>query len=365
MSPLETSADIGSDVDGVFQDVTQRARRAFPTDALVIAVADERTGTLRAAHAVGFDETPASLTERLRDHWEEALIAKRVVRHDHRSCVELSAALLSRTGALGAITLSADVANTPARIEEAEHLLTDLAAQASAGVERARLVRQRERKQRLDAVAETAAAIAHELRNPLFGISSAAQLLRFRAREDPVLERNVGRILREVERLNSLIGDLLELGAPRPLAPAPTDPDALWDDVLSAHRGLLESRALKLERARAKHHVKIPLDRDRMREVFLNALSTASDLATDSSTIALSSETDPDGGWRCTLRAQGEIIASDDLERAFELFFTTKRSGTGLGLAMARRIVEEHGGSVRFERDDTGMTLTISVASSS
>src|SRR5690348_4515192 len=86
--------------------------------------------------------------------------------------------------------------------------------------------------------------LAQQLRNPLFSISSAAQLLRFRVRDDPVIERNVGRILRDVERLNAVVSSLMEYARPAPLRLSPTDPDAVWHAVLAAKRGLLESKAL-------------------------------------------------------------------------------------------------------------------------
>ena len=106
-------------------------------------------------------------------------------------------------------------------------------------------------KRRLEAIGESATGVAHELRNPLFGISSAAQLLRFRANNDPVVETNVGRILREVERLNRMVTSLLEYGRPKPISLVAGDPDAVWDDVLDGQRGRVESRTLTLRRTRS------------------------------------------------------------------------------------------------------------------
>src|SRR5919108_5415379 len=85
---------------------------------------------------------------------------------------------------------------------------------------------------RLEAIGEVAAGIAHELRSPLFGISSAAQLLRFRVRDDPVIEKNVGRILRDVERLNGMVASLLEFGRLAPLRLVPADPDVVFERAL-------------------------------------------------------------------------------------------------------------------------------------
>src|SRR5665213_3353314 len=89
-----------------------------------------------------------------------------------------------------------------------------------------------------------AAGIAQELRKPVFGIASAAQLIRYRIGDDPVMETNIGRILRETERLNSLIAALMEYGRPMPVELESADPDDVWTAVVESHRGALESKAL-------------------------------------------------------------------------------------------------------------------------
>jgi len=99
-------------------------------------------------------------------------------------------------------------------------------------------------RERVKLSQDIAAGIAHELRNPVFAIVSAAQLLRYRVTDDPVIEKNIGRVLREAERLNGLIVALLDYGRPPAVQLAPHDPDQVWSDVLSSYRGALESRAL-------------------------------------------------------------------------------------------------------------------------
>src|SRR3954463_3803064 len=92
---------------------------------------------------------------------------------------------------------------------------------------------------RHDGIGEMAAGIARELRQPLLAISSAAQLLRFRVAEDPVGEKNVGRILPGGGRINAFSTALLHYAGSDALHLTPADPDALWDDVLATERGRL------------------------------------------------------------------------------------------------------------------------------
>ena len=234
-----------------------------------------------------------------------------------------------------------------------------IAAQAAAAIERADLVRRVEHKRRLEAIGEVSTGVAHELRNPLFGISSAAQLLRFRAREDPVVEKNVGRILREVERLNRMVGSLLEYGRPNPIILRPGDPDAVWDGVLEDNRGYLEAKSLVVRRARAAGAC-CRIDADQLGQVFVNILVNAADAAPEASDLALTTDALPSGAWRCRLHNGGAAIPPEVLPRVFEIFFSTKAGGTGIGLALCQRIIDEHRGSITLESTpESGTTLTI------
>lgn len=217
-----------------------------------------------------------------------------------------------------------------------------------------------EQRRRVEILGEVSTGIANELRNPLLGISSAAQLLRYRAHDDPVVEKNVGRILREVERLNRMVTALLEYGRTEPLHLTPADPDTVWDAVLEESRGRLESRSLHLDRARAAPPATCPIDADQLAKALLSVLANAVDAAPAASDLALESEVLPDGSWRCRLRNAGAAIPPEVLPRVFELFFSTRPGGAGIGLALCQRIVEEHHGTIGIESGSaSGTTVTI------
>ena len=233
-------------------------------------------------------------------------------------------------------------------------------AHTAAAVERGAPIHRVEQKRRLEAIAEVSAGVAHELRNPLFGISSAAQLLRFRAKDDPVIEKSVGRILREVERLNRMVASLLEFARPSPAVLVAGDPDAIWDDVLEEERKRIESRSIHMVRKRAKRHARVALDADRIAQLFINVLDNAVDASADGATISLGTEMLDDGAWRCRLKNGGPALASDQVSRVFEMFYSTKAGHMGVGLTLCQRIIEEHGGTIALDSTaDNGTTLTI------
>jgi PAS domain S-box-containing protein len=344
-------------VERALQEVAHQLQRAMACDGVAVALSDERSSGLALAHHAGFEMPGAEIEEHFRPAWLEAVGSAGVVTHATERGVEITSPISTGERVIGAVSVTTDRLAAPHQLEEARRVLATVAAETGAAIERAFLVRRVEQKRRLEAVGEVAAGVAHELRNPLFGISSAAQLLRYRATEDPVVEKNVGRILREVERLNGMVTSLLEYGRPATIHLAPGDPDAVWDEVLENQRGRLESRALVLDRRRAMPGRSLRIDPAQLAQVFINVLVNAVDAAPEGSDLALVSATLPDGGWRCELRNGGAPIPADVLPRVFELFFSTKAGGTGIGLALCQRIIEEHGGDISIDSSAASGTV--------
>ena len=349
-------------LEHIAREVGRQLRRATHGQAVAIALADDDTARLRLLHATGFGEPEDALRSRLTPQWLDALANGRVVLSPSDAGLELTAPMTSAEGVLGAVTVLTGDPELPHRLDEVRRVVATIAAQAAAAIERAWLIRRVEDKRRLEAIGEVATGVAHELRNPLFGISSAAQLLRFRAREDPMVEKNVGRILREVERLNRMVGSLLEFGRPAAPVLAPGDPDAVWDEVLESNRGLLESRSVVVQRTRAEPPARCAMDAEQLRQVFVNVLVNAIDAAPEASDLTLTSHTLANGGWRCRLHNGGPAIPPEALARVFELFFSTRSGGTGIGLALCQRIMDEHHGAIALDSaPEQGTTATLTL----
>jgi signal transduction histidine kinase len=216
-------------------------------------------------------------------------------------------------------------------------------------------------RERVKLSQDIAAGIAHELRNPAFAIASAAQLLRYRVTDDPVFEKNIGRVLREAERLNALVSALLDYGRPPAVQLTPNNPDQIWSEVVASHRGELESRALLVHHTPAHPRVICGIDAEQLTQAYSNALSNAIDAAPEGSDLTITSSA-TDGRWQSRLHNSGPAISPSLLSNVFEPLVTNKPGHAGIGLAVVHRILSDHGGLVTMDSSaDAGTTLTFTL----
>jgi two-component system sensor histidine kinase PilS (NtrC family) len=204
------------------------------------------------------------------------------------------------------------------------------------------------RAERLATVGQLAAGIAHEIRNPLASISGSVELLGQAPRVSDDDKALMTIVVREIERLDRLINELLEYANPRPRTLVRFDLLAVLTEVVQVMRQDKSRGDVALETELPGEPVMMTADPSQMRQVLWNLCRNAIEAAKEAS-----------GGGVVTVRARedaigvtievednGPGITSDHLPRIFDPFFTTKKRGTGLGLATSHAIVNEHGGTV-------------------
>ena len=256
--------------------------------------------------------------------------------------------LAARAGDIGEI----------ARLMETFNQATEKLArsyQTIAGLQReiAEKDRQLSRKTRLEALGRMTAGLAHEIRNPLAGIRLYASMLRRDLEGDPSRAQTVDRILAAVSGLGRLVEDMLAYGrdlAPRRV-PAPLGP--LVDEAVDLARAALEEKAIRVERDLDGAAAEV--DREMMRRVFLNVVLNAAQAMEAGGTLSVRGR-----DRSVSFTDTGPGISPGILEKLFAPFVTSKAKGTGLGLALAQKIVEAHGGTIEARNNpEGGATFTV------
>lgn len=213
-------------------------------------------------------------------------------------------------------------------------------------------------KERFAAMGRVVAGAAHEIRNPLFGISSVGQILE-RELVDPAHRELVRALLSETKRLNELVEELLVYGRPMTLRQEDCDVAALWREVLDMHRDELARLEIGFLGDPHFRPVQTYLDANQIRQVFLNLLRNAIDATPPRGTITLQFLLD-NRYIIIKLTDTGMGIPADNKDKIFDLFFTTRPKGTGLGLAICKKIVQDHGGEIAIESaEGKGTSVTI------
>jgi len=209
-----------------------------------------------------------------------------------------------------------------------------------------RFQREAAQRERLSSLGRLSTVIAHEVRNPLMIIKGA---LRTMARDGAtaVDVRDAAKdIDEEIERLNSLVNDVLDVARPIRFDPAPADINAVCQDaVAAASAGRLNG---PVSVSLAPSLPELVTDSERLRTVLVNLLTNADNAieGRPAASVTLITQKIGDRRVAVTIRDTGNGIAEDDLPRIFDPYFTTRRAGTGLGLAIAKNIVEGLGGSI-------------------
>ncbi len=204
-----------------------------------------------------------------------------------------------------------------------------------------------QRKEALSVMGTLVAGVAHEVRNPLFGISSTLDAFAARVGGDAAAAPYLERMHEQVTRLGDLMTELLDYGRPIAGEFVSESLPALLAEALATCAPLGARAGVTLEMEPVPDAMPIRMDRPRLRQVFQNLVQNAVEHTPRGSRVLVAVERETHGGQlgvRCSVRDFGPGFAPTDLPRVFEPFFTRRRGGTGLGLSIVQRIVEQHSG---------------------
>jgi len=208
--------------------------------------------------------------------------------------------------------------------------------------------------EKLAALGTLAAAIAHEVRNPLAVIRSAAQSLAEAAPAQAAETlRSCRFMMEEADRLASLANSLLAFARPARLRAQPVGAAELFDRALLLARGEIESRQVRIERRDPPPNAVASADPNLIAQVLAGLLTNAAQAAPVGGEVRMDCRAE-ESTVELAVEDSGPGVPPALRERIFEPFFTTRASGVGLGLAIARQIAEAHGGSIRLGESLSG-----------
>jgi two-component system sensor histidine kinase HydH len=211
------------------------------------------------------------------------------------------------------------------------------------------------RSERLAALGQLTAGLAHELRNPLGTMKSSAELLARNVPADNALAKEMaGFITDEVDRINSLITRFLEFARPQHMRLDKGDISTLLDRVVSRfeRERSATAPAVSIFKNYSPDVPPVAFDAELLERVFYNLLTNAAQASAAGGAVTIKTKpvgTETGEGVDISVIDRGSGIDPKDLENIFNPFFTTKGDGVGLGLAIVSKIIDEHGGQITVE----------------
>jgi len=219
------------------------------------------------------------------------------------------------------------------------------------------------RSQRLASVGRLAAGVAHEIRNPLSSIKGFATYFKERYPDAPQDQRTANIMIAEVDRLNRVVGQLLEFARPVPVSPKLTSLKDLVDDSVRLIEQKAKEKQITVITLNSAKVDKAVIDPDRINQVLLNLYLNAIESMEPGGELGVELSADGED-HRIEIRVSdtGCGIPEEHVARIFDPYFTTKSTGTGLGLAIAHNIMEAMGGKISISsRPGRGTTFSITI----
>jgi two-component system, NtrC family, sensor histidine kinase HydH len=217
------------------------------------------------------------------------------------------------------------------------------------------------RADRLSAIGQLSASLAHEIRNPLASIDGATNLIESEQTPQETRTASLAIIRKEVQRLNRLLTNLLDFARPRKPEFQAVHADRLIDAIIALAGHSAQQKGIILRKDVLASDPAFECDPEQMKQVILNLTINAVQAMMGAGEIVLAAR-QHDTSVVISVRDQGPGINDEDLDKIFNPFYTTKDAGTGLGLSVVYQIVNQHGGVVMADRNpEGGMTFSLTI----
>jgi two-component system, NtrC family, sensor histidine kinase HydH len=211
------------------------------------------------------------------------------------------------------------------------------------------------------ALGRMSATLAHEIRNPIGAVKGFAQLLAERSPLPSADSSYLMAMIRESERLETLVANLLIFSKPKSIQPRLFQLREIWDDLGLLFEKKAREASVFLDFKNPAHEISLQTDYELFKRVLINVVENAIQSMPKGGTIAFSTLHDKNNSKvRLTVDDEGDGLNKNNVEKIFEPFYTTRASGTGLGLAISRQIMQILGGSIQLENRPTrGVRCTL------
>ena len=227
---------------------------------------------------------------------------------------------------------------------EIGEIITAVNDMATALSKRKKLEEQMQKADKMAALGEVAAGVAHEIRNPLTSIRGFIQLIQENTEPHDKNHEYAAIANFEVDRLNKIVEELLYYARPSEPLKIHQDINKMLDSVLTLLHFKFEKQGVAIEKNFLNSLPKIPIDEEQIRQVFINLIINAIQAMEDGGTILITTDTLEDDFVRVHIEDSGHGIEKENIKRLSDPFFTTRENGTGLGLAVVQRIIDMHNG---------------------
>ncbi len=203
------------------------------------------------------------------------------------------------------------------------------------------------RKEKLAAIGDLAAGVAHEIRNPLSSIKGIASYYKNKFEDDSNDKEMAGIMIEEVDRLSRVINELLEFARPKELNRKPSDINKLLEHSTRLVEQEATTQEIDIQLNLTPNPVEADVDPDRLTQCFLNLFLNALQAMKGGGKLTIFTSTDGKGNITIDIKDSGSGISEENLSKIFDPYFTTKPKGTGLGLAIVHKIIEAHQGQIK------------------